>query len=338
MDSGEPTLLSVEQLTKRFILGGGLSRVRLVAVGKASFRMGVAGPEIFTLAGESGSGKTTLARMVLGFIEPTSGRILYKGRDVTRIRGRASRLQFMKGVQGIFQDPFDTFNPLKRIETYLRETALNYSMAATGREAERVVGDALAAVGLSLDEIKGRYPHELSGGQAQRASVARALITHPSLLVADEPVSMVDASLRMSIVNLFRKFKDERGISVLYITHDLATAYYVSDRIAVMLRGTIIEIGSVDQVLREPLHPYTRLLRDSVPEPDPRSKWTEEIALGALEIKEYAQSGCKFAGRCSREIAVCRAAEPPEVEVGGRMVKCHLYQEAESAASRDAGS
>jgi len=326
MDSRDSTLLSVEQLTKRFTLGGGLSRVRLVAVGKASFQMGVAGPEIFTLAGESGSGKTTLARMVLGFIEPTSGRILHKGRDVTRIRGRANRLEFMKHVQGIFQAPFDTFNPLKRIETYLRETALNYSIAVSGGEAERVVSEALAVVGLSLQEIKGRYPHELSGGQAQRASVARALITHPSLLIADEPVSMVDASLRMSIVNLFRKLKEEWGISVLYITHDLATAYYVSDRIAVMLRGAIIEIGSVDQVLREPLHPYTKLLKDSVPEPDPRGKWTEEIALGALEIKEYAQSGCKFAGRCPVEIAVCHDTEPPEVEKDGRMVRCHLYQ------------
>jgi len=326
VDSGGSRLLSVEQLTKRFILGGGLSRVRLVAVSNASFQMGLAGPEIFTLAGESGSGKTTLARMILGFIEPTSGSILYKGRDVTRIHGRARRLEFMKDVQGIFQDPFDTFNPLKRIETYLRQTALNYSIAATGREAERVVGEALAAVGLSLQEIKGRYPHELSGGQAQRTSVARALVTRPSLLVADEPVSMVDASLRMSIVNLFRKFKEERGISVLYITHDLATAYYVSDRIAVMLRGAIIEIGSIDKVLGEPLHPYTRLLRDSVPEPDPRGKWTEEIELGTLEIKEYAQSGCKFAGRCPREIAVCRATEPPGVEMKDRIVRCHLYK------------
>jgi len=300
--------------------------VRLLAVNRASFAMGSGGPEIFTLAGESGSGKTTLARMILGFIEPTSGRMLYKGRDVTRIHGRKRRLEFMKDVQGIFQDPFDTFNPLKRIDTYLRETALNYSIAATGKDAERVVADALASVGLSLQEIKGRYPHELSGGQAQRTSVARALITPPSLLVADEPVSMVDASLRMSIVNLFRKFKEERGISVLYITHDLATAYYVSDRIAVMLRGTIIEIGSVDKVLREPLHPYTRLLKDSVPEPDPRAKWTEEIALGALEIKEYAQSGCKFAGRCPREMAICRGTEPPEVEVDARIVKCHLYK------------
>ncbi len=326
MASGGRMLLSVEQLCKRFVLGGGFARVRLTAVDKASFRMGSSGPEIFTLAGESGSGKTTVARTILGFVEPTAGRILYKGRDVTRIRGRAARLEFMKEVQGIFQDPFDTFNPLKRIESYLRETALNYAIATTGREAERVAGDALAAVGLSLQEIRGRYPHELSGGQAQRTSVARALITHPSLLVADEPVSMVDASLRMAIVNLFRTLKEERGISVLYITHDLATAYYVSDRIAVMLRGAIIEAGSVDQVLREPLHPYSRLLRDSVPEPDPGKQWGEEIALGGLEITGEAESGCKFAGRCPHEMPVCRGTEPPDIDVSDRIVKCHLYR------------
>ncbi len=327
MDSGGAKLLSVEHLNKRFILGGGLSKIKLLAVSNASFEMGSAGPEIFTLAGESGSGKTTVARMILGFVEPTSGRILYKGKDVTRTHGRGRRLELMKDVQGIFQDPFDTFNPLKRIDTYLRETARNYGIASGGKEIERVVGEALAAVGVSLQEIKGRYPHELSGGQAQRTSVARALITHPSLLVADEPVSMVDASLRMSIVNLFRKFRDERGISVLYITHDLATAYYVSDRIAIMLRGVVIEIGSVEKVLREPLHPYTQLLKESVPEPDPDVKWTDEISLGALEIKEYAQAGCKFAGRCPREMPICRTVEPPEVEIDGRRVKCHLYKQ-----------
>ncbi len=326
MNSSDAALLSVQQLTRRFVLGGGFSRVRLIAVARASFEMGARGPEIFTLAGESGSGKTTLARMILGFVEPTSGVILYKGREATRIHGRAKRLEFMKEVQAIFQDPFDTFNPLKRIDTYLYETALNYRVAASRKEADSVVGDALATVGLSLQEIRGRYPHELSGGQAQRTSVARSLITHPSLLVADEPVSMVDASLRMSIVNLFRKLKEERGISVLYITHDLATAYYVSERIAVMLRGVIIELGTVEQVLREPLHPYTRLLRDSVPEPDPEVRWSEDIALGALELKEYAQAGCKFAGRCPREMPACRATEPPEVEIEGRRVKCHLYR------------
>ncbi len=326
MNSSDPRLLSIRQLTRRFVLGGGLSRVRLVAVANASFEMGADGPEIFTLAGESGSGKTTLARMILSFVEPTSGTILYKGRDVSHIRGRKRRLEFMKDVQAVFQDPFDTFNPLKRIDTYLYETALNYSVASSRADADRVVGEALATVGLTLQEIRHRYPHELSGGQAQRTSVARSLITHPSLLVADEPVSMVDASLRMSIVNLFRKLKEERGISVLYITHDLATAYYVSDRIAVMLRGVIIELGTVEQVLREPLHPYTRLLRDSVPEPDPEVTWKEDISLGALEIKEYAKVGCKFAGRCPREMPVCRTTEPPEAEIDGRRVKCHLYK------------
>jgi peptide/nickel transport system ATP-binding protein len=324
-------LLSIDRLTRRFTLGGGLSKVRLVAVADATFEMGAAGPEIFTLAGESGSGKTTLARMILGFVEPTAGTILFKGRDVTRIRGRKNRLAFMKDVQAVFQDPFDTFNPLKRIDTYLRETAVNYSMASGRRQADSVVDQALGEVGLSLEEIRGRYPHELSGGQAQRTSVARSLITRPSLLVADEPVSMVDASLRMSIVNLFRKFKEERGISVLYITHDLATAYYVSDRIAVMLRGVIIEIGGVEQVLQAPLHPYTRVLRDSVPEPDPRARWSEDIALGAMEIKEYARAGCKFAGRCPSEMPICRGGEPPTVEIDGRAVKCFLYKQAAAA-------
>jgi peptide/nickel transport system ATP-binding protein len=332
--SGEAALLKVDRLTRRYILGGGLSKVRLIAVNEASFELGASGPEIFTLAGESGSGKTTIARMILGFVEPSSGRLFYKGRDVTRTHGRGRRLELMKDIQGIFQDPFDTFNPLNRIDTYLTETAKNYGIAK-GRDIERVVGEALAAVGLSTQEIKGRYPHELSGGQAQRASVARALITHPSLLVADEPVSMVDASLRMSIVNLFRKFKEERGISVLYITHDLATAYYVSDRIGVMLRGVIIEVGTVEQVLSQPLHPYTKLLRDSVPDPDPAVTWKDEISLGAMEIKEYAQSGCKFAGRCPMEMPVCRKVEPPGVEIEGRVVKCHLYNK--SAAARTVG-
>jgi peptide/nickel transport system ATP-binding protein len=156
--------------------------------------------------------------------------------------------------------------------------------------------------------------------------VARALITHPSLLVADEPVSMVDASLRMSIVNLLADFKKKHGISLLYITHDLATAYYVADRIAIMLRGSIIEEGRVDLVLDHPLHPYSAVLRDSVPEPDPKRRWTSDIELGSLEVKEYTRAGCQFAGRCAHEMAVCRSSEPPAVEREGRIVKCHLYR------------
>jgi len=317
-------LLIIKDLTKIFTLGGGFLREKLVAVNKACFE--VNSPEVFTLAGESGSGKTTLARMILGFIEPTYGNIFYKGKDVTRIKDRKDKMWFMKEVQSIFQNPFDTFNPLKKIDSYLYETAINYGIAKSKKGAGQVVKDTLSLVGLSLEEIQDRYPHELSGGQVQRISIARALITKPSLLIADEPVSMVDASLRMSIVNLFKELKEKQGISVIYITHDLATAYYVSDRIAIMFRGEIIETGSVEKVLVDPLHPYTKILKESVPEPDPERKWKNEIELSTLEVKEFSRAGCKFAGRCPHVMDICREKEPEDIFVQGRTVKCHLYE------------
>jgi len=320
-------LLIVKDLTKVFTIGGGFSRGKLVAVNKARFEIESNNPEIFTLAGESGSGKTTLARMILGFIEPTYGSILYKGKDVAKIKGRKERIQFMGEIQPIFQNPFETFNPLRKVDTYLYETAINYGIANNKENADRVVEKALNSVGLSLQEIRGRYPNELSGGQLQRVSVARALITNPSLLIADEPVSMMDASLRMSIVNLFKELKEQHGVSVVYITHDLATAYYVSDWIAIMLRGTIVEMGPVERVLVDPQHPYTKILKESVPEPDPERKWREEIELSTFEAKEFSRVGCKFAGRCPYAMDICGKEEPEDVSVDGRNVKCHLYTE-----------
>jgi len=315
----------VRDLTKVYNIGGGLSRSKVVAVNRASFTLGDRGPEIFTLAGESGSGKTTLARIALGLVEPTSGNIQYDGKEIAYIKGRKQRMAFMREVQPIFQNPFETFNPLKKVYTYLYETGLNYNMAAGKSEMDQVIEDALVAVGLSLEEISGKYPHEFSGGQLQRSSIARALITNPSTLIADEPVSMVDASMRMSIVNLFRELKEKRDVSVMYITHDLATAYYASDRISIMLRGNIVEMGSVEEILDDPLHPYTRLLLESVPEPDTDQKWEKEIALSTFEEVEYAQIGCKFAGRCPHVMETCRKKAPRDIYVDGRLVNCYLY-------------
>ena len=200
-------------------------------------------------------------------------------------------------------------------------------MASNRRDAAKVVDEALRNVGLSLDEVRQRYPHELSGGQIQRVSVARALISKPKLILADEPVSMVDASLRMEIVNLFQKLRDEQEVSVIYITHDLATAYYISDRIGIMLRGYIVESGPVEDVLERPAHPYTQLLKESVPEPAPmkRESWAKHITLGTTEVKEYGRIGCKFAGRCPQVMDICRKADPPDVQVGQQTVKCYLY-------------
>ena len=326
-------LLSLEELTRVFHIRRGLASTRFVAVDNVSLALEAARPEILAVAGESGSGKTTLARMILGLVAPSSGQLRFKGRDVTKISTRERRSWFMKEVQPIFQDPFAAFSPLKRIETYLYETAYNFG-TATRATADEHVDRALQAVGLSLREVKGRYPNELSGGQMQRTAIARALVTNPSLLVADEPVSMLDASLRMSIVNAFRNLKDQHGVSVIYITHDLATAYYAADRIAIMLRGWVVELGSVEQVLGNPLHPYTQILKHSVPEPDPRMRWTDKVALARPEAEEYLASGCKFAGRCPFVMDICRRVVPNDVVAEGRAVKCHLYDPAIPAADK----
>ncbi|NLJ23832.1 MAG: ABC transporter ATP-binding protein [Firmicutes bacterium] len=323
MSRNQP-LLDIHNITKLYSVGGWLSRNKIAAVADVSLSMLAEEPEILTLAGESGSGKTTLARMVLRLVEPTLGRILYKGRDITSIRTRKEQIEFMQDIQPIFQNPFEAFNPLKKLESYLFETAKNYDSRENGSIEDRIES-ALNLVGLSMREIRGRYPHELSGGQLQRVSVARALIASPSLLVADEPVSMIDASLRMSIVNLFKDLKDRHNVSIIYITHDLATAYYISDRIAIMQRGHIVEIGPVKKVLAEPFHPYTRLLRESILEPNSETAWDEEITLSTIETKEFARQGCKFANRCDSRLPICEETEPPLSFVDGREVKCWLY-------------
>jgi peptide/nickel transport system ATP-binding protein len=333
--SATDKLLDVQHVTVEFHIGGLVGGSLLVAVNDLSFSLDEDRPEIFTLAGESGSGKTTLSRLLLRDLEPTRGKVLFEGRDLTTIRKRSEFKEFMKKVQPVFQNPFETFSPLRRVDAYLFDTALNFGMTSDRQAAALIVDEALRNVGLSLEEVSNRYPHELSGGQIQRVSVARALIPQPKLILADEPVSMVDASLRMEIVNLFRKLRDEQKVSVIYITHDLATAYYISDRIGIMLRGFIVESGPVEDVLDRPLHPYTRLLKESVPEPAPkeRESWAKHISLGTTEVKEYSRVGCKFAGRCPHVMEICRQVDPPDVQVERRLVKCYLYTEHAELAS-----
>jgi len=312
-------LLEVDHLSKDFSLGSILSRVRITAVDNVSFDVNPA--EIFALAGESGCGKTTTARVILGFEESTSGAIIHTGKK----EAKNEKVWFTEGVQAIFQDPFSTFNPLRTVDRYFFETVQNYKLARSKKEAIELIDLKLKAVGLSYEEFADKYPSEFSGGQLQRISIARALLTNPVLLIADEPVSMVDASLRMSIVNLFKKLRDELGVSVLYITHDLATAYYVSDRIAIMFRGNIVEMGPVEQVLMNPRHPYTRLLRESIPEADPKKRWNTAITLSELEHEEYLRKGCKFAGRCPDAQDRCKNLVPEDVYVDEVLVKCHAY-------------
>ena len=314
-------LLEVDQLTKEFSLGSLIARVKITAADHVSFYIKPA--EIFTLAGESGCGKTTTAKIVLGFEEATSGTIKHNGKT----QSRDEKVWKTEGVQAIFQDPFSTFNPLRTVDSYFFETVGNYRLASVKSEAIDLIDQKLRLVGLSYPEFADKYPNEFSGGQLQRISIARALLTNPKLIIADEPVSMVDASLRMSIVNLFKKLRDELGVSILYITHDLATAYYVSDRIAIMFRGNIIEMGSVEEVLMKPRHPYTKLLRDSIPQADPRRSWSDNVSLAELEQDEYLRTGCKFAGRCPMAMDICKTQVPRNLNVDGVLVRCHLYDE-----------
>jgi len=316
-------LLEVNDLTKRYAQGNVIARVTITAVDHITFYIKPA--EIFTLAGESGCGKTTTAKVIIGFEEATSGAILHNG----KLQAPKDKPWITQGVQAIFQDPFSTFNPMRTVDSYFHETVQNYRLANSKKEAIERIDKTLRSVGLTYQELAGKYPNEFSGGQLQRISIARALVTDPKLIVADEPVSMVDASLRMSIVNLFKQLRDELGVSILYITHDLATAYYVSDRIAIMFRGNIVEMGTVEQVLMNPRHPYSKLLRDSIPQADPQKRWTSTVTLAELEHEEYLRRGCKFAGRCPDVMDICKGVVPKDILIDDVLVKCHLYADKE---------
>jgi peptide/nickel transport system ATP-binding protein len=261
-------LLALDRVTKAYSRGGLFGGAVFHAVEDVSFTITAGKPEIFTIVGESGSGKTTLSRMILNLTPPTSGTIRFRGLDVTAGRGRKARMAFMGAIQPIFQNPFEAFNPLKRVDRYLVTTAQRFLAPRSRTHAEAIADQALKKVGLSFAEVHRRFPHELSGGQLQRVAIARALIPEPALIVADEPVSMVDASLRMAIINLFKTLRDELGVSIIYITHDLATAYYISDSIIIMQKGKVVESGDARSVLDHPQHPYTILLKSSVLSPD----------------------------------------------------------------------
>lgn len=319
----DPSILKIDDVTKVFKLGGLFFGSELAAVDHVS--LNAEKEKVLSLVGESGSGKTTLSRMILRLVEPTSGQILYEDLDISKMKGRQLR-KFRKEVQPIFQNPFETFNPFKKVDRYLMGSALSYNIANSKAEAVKTINESLDIVDLDYNMVEGKFPHEFSGGEIQRVSIARALITNPKLLVADEPVSMIDASTRMGILNIFMDLKKKFSMSIVYITHDLDTAYYVSDEIAVMCRGCVIEYGSVEDVLTEPIHPYTKMLLKCLPEPDPTRRWKDQIELAGLEVKEFETAGCKFSKRCPSAEKKCLEKRPPDVEVecksGYRFVKC----------------
>jgi peptide/nickel transport system ATP-binding protein len=231
-------------------------------------------------------------------------------------------LQFRLNVQPIFQNPYEAFSARKTVDTYLFNTALRLGIAKTHSEAKELVDEALKSVGLSLSTVKGKYPTQFSGGELQRVSIARALITRPKLIIADEPVAAIDASMKMNIVNLFKEIKDKYNVSFIYITHDLSTAYYVSDYIATVYRGSLIEYGPAKEIMDEPAHPYTELLLNAVPMIG--DKWSEGLALPDMEDKEYSITYCKFAPRCQYATDQCRQTRPEMLDISeSRKVLCY---------------
>ena len=289
------------------------------------------------VAGESGSGKTTMARLLLGFIKPTSGQIIYQGVDVAKMN-RAQARQYRREVQPIFQDPFEVYNPFYKIDNVLTTPLRNFGLASDGKEVQRRMEEALEMVGLRPRETLGRYPHELSGGQRQRIMVARALMLRPKIIMADEPVSMVDASLRATILDELRKINTEFGISLLYITHDLTTAYQVCDNIVILYQGTVAEAGSVERVIRDPKHPYTKLLVSSIPLIDRTKRWGEDEVKARESSADRVTEGCRFAPRCPFVMEECWGTIPPLYQVDrDRVASCFLYKEFEALPSERIG-
>jgi oligopeptide/dipeptide ABC transporter ATP-binding protein len=322
-------LLEARNVTKVF--GGGLlDKTETIALENFSFSLSEETPSVTAIVGESGSGKTTLARLLLGLTPPTSGEIRYRGKPLTGL-SRADRRAFLSDVQTVFQDPFEVYNPFYKVDHVL-ELPIKYFKMASGKvEKRRLMEQALEAVGLRPEETLGRYPHQLSGGQRQRIMVARALLLRPKIIVADEPVSMVDASLRATILDSLLRLNRDFGISLVYITHDLTTAYQISEDIVVLYRGSVTEAGSASLVVPQPEHPYTRLLVNSIPLPEPEKPWLGEHALGtpAGGLEPAGESYCRFYDRCPHTMRVCVSQAPPLFHTDpGRVTACYLYDEA----------
>jgi ABC-type oligopeptide transport system ATPase subunit len=279
-DAAQP-VLELQHVSKFFGGSGLFNQRKVAALNDFSLTIGGQPPTITAIVGESGSGKTTMARLLLGLETPSAGRVLYLGKDLHRLSGAEWR-DYRRGVQAIFQDPFGVYNSYYKVDHVLTTPLRKFGLASSKAEERQMIEHALRAVGLDPDTTLGRYPHQLSGGQRQRTMVARTLLLRPHVIVADEPVSMIDASLRATVLGNLLQLKRQFGISLIYITHDLTTAYQISDRIMVMYRGNMVEQGDPDQIVSQPQHPYTRLLINSIPEPDPERAWADD----ALEDEE----------------------------------------------------
>lgn len=332
---GEP-LLRVRQLTKFFPVGGGFRPKKLRALNEVSFDIHPG--EVVALVGESGSGKSTIARILARLESASSGAVELRGRDVLQAERRGASLAYRKQVQMIFQDPFGSLNPVKTLGHHLERPIRRHGIAKTAPEVRDRVLALLQTVGLEPPaEFAAKFPHEASGGQRQRVAIARAIAVDPALVLADEPVSMLDVSIRMDILNLLDRLKRERNLGYLYITHDLASARYFADRTQVLYAGHLVESAPSEQLMQRPAHPYTELLLSAVP--DPRAPVRLPLAgRSAAPPLIDPPPGCPFAERCPRVMDVCRRDMPNAVEVEPQhWVRCHLHRGAAAEPALDPG-
>jgi peptide/nickel transport system ATP-binding protein len=313
------TLIRAEGLVKEFPVKGGIlesfggKRRYVHAVDDVSFEIGEG--EVLGLAGESGSGKSTTGRLLIRLVEPTSGRTIYRGRDISSYRGRELE-DLREKMQIVFQDPVGSLSPRMTVGQAIGHPLKIHGMGDAAWR-KRTVLEMMGKVGLSpAPYLYQKYPHQLSGGQAQRVVIARALVTKPDFVVADEPIAMADVSVRALILQLMRQLKDEMGLTYLFITHDLATAKYLCDRVAIMYLGRIVEIGTRDELFSHPHHPYTKALLAAVPIPDPKARKPKDLPEGEIPSAIEPPSGCHFHPRCPYAKPECQVERPPLRELG----------------------
>jgi len=321
------TLLEVRNLQKHFPVRGGLLRrvvAHVRAVDGVSFTLEAG--RTLGLVGESGCGKSTLGRAILQLQRPTSGEVILEGKELTTL-GPKRLLEMRREMQIIFQDPFASLSPRRTVAQTIREP-LEVHRIGSPAERDGKVEELLQVVGMR-PQVMDRYPHEFSGGQRQRIGIARALALNPKLIVADEPVSALDVSVRAQVLNLIAKLQREHGIAFLFISHDLSVVEHVSDHVGVMYLGKLVEMAPAKEIYRDPRHPYTQALLSAVPVPDPKRKSKRIVLTGDVPSPMHPPPGCPFHKRCPKVMDVCSKVVPPVVDVGTtarpHRVACHLY-------------